>query len=309
MMFSVMNKTDDIDEMICIASTNDGPVTASGVIDVIHGNLNLALPENNEETDVSIKCIQYNVESEREVVARAFSEKISYRPLACDKRSFQPGYYDNITNLWHDACSGNRPIELIPVMREEEGPAQLNADNCPMLADIQKDIWVSFIGDSVTRQFIINGLSGIMGDRACRERNCNVPKNVASWQTHRNNVHDWMLVAISDPQRQYKIWLSYTFDFIIGEGETEAARHFDKPFTWGDFMRLRNDGPRDDDPQFPPEKSPDIVFYSGGYHASKMTAQQYGAAIEEALHQYQGALKEHNVPMPQFHLMLNMMVS
>jgi hypothetical protein len=40
-----------------------------------------------------------------------------------------------------------------------------------------------------------------------------------------------------------------------------------------------------------------------------MTTQQYGAAIEEALHQNQGALKEHNVPMPQFHLMLNIMVS
>ena len=74
-------------------------------------------------------------------------------------------------------------------------------------------------------------------------------------------------------------------------------------------MHLRNDGPRDDDPQLPPEKIPDIVFYSWGYHASTMTAHQYGAAIEEALHQYQGALKEHNVPMPQFHLVLNMMVS
>jgi hypothetical protein len=74
-------------------------------------------------------------------------------------------------------------------------------------------------------------------------------------------------------------------------------------------MHLRNNGPRDDDPQLPPEKIPDIVFYSWGYHASTMTAHQYGAAIEEALHQYQGALKEHNVPMPQFHLVLNMMVS
>jgi hypothetical protein len=40
-----------------------------------------------------------------------------------------------------------------------------------------------------------------------------------------------------------------------------------------------------------------------------MTTQQYGAAIEEALHQNQGALKEHNVPMPQFYLMLNITVS
>jgi hypothetical protein len=132
-----------------------------------------------------------------------------------------------------------------------------------------------------------------------------VPKNVASWYTHRNNNYDWLLVAIGDPQRQYKIWLSYTFDYIFGEGETKAARHFDNPFMWGEFMSLRNDGPREDDPQFPPEKSPDILFYSGGYHASTMTASQYGAAIEEALHQYQGALKDHHVQMPQFHLMLN----
>ena len=131
MMFSIMNMT-DIGKMICIASTNDGLVTASGVIDVIYGNLNFALPENNVEKGENIKCIQYNVESKREVFARRSSEKIHYKPLACDKRSVQPGYYDNITDLWHDACSGNRPIELIPIMQHEEGLALLNAENCPM---------------------------------------------------------------------------------------------------------------------------------------------------------------------------------
>ena len=46
-----------------------------------------------------------------------------------------------------------------------------------------------------------------------------------------------------------------------------------------------------------------------GYHASTLTSSQYGAAVEEALVQYQDASKAHNVPMPQFHLLLNIMVS
>jgi len=77
--------------------------------------------------------------------------------------------------------------------------------------------------------------------------------------------------------------------------------HFEKPFTWGDFVRLRKAGPSDDDPQFLFEKMPDIaLFYSGGYHASTLTSSQYGEAVEEALVQYQDASKAHNVPMPQF---------
>ena len=149
-----------------------------------------------------------------------------------------------------------------------------------------------------------------MGDKACRDsKGCKVPSNVASWSSGRNGK-DWTLVALGNPQSK-KIWITYTFDFIIEGGELNPGwhGHFEKPFTWGDFVRLRKDGPRNDDPQFLFEKMPDIVFYSGGYHASTLTSSQYGAAVEEALVQYQDASKAHNVPMPQFHLLLNIMVS
>ena len=87
MIFSVMNKT-DIGKMICIASTNDGPVTASEVIDVIQGNLNLALPENNEETDLNIKCIQYKVEPEREMLQGDEARRLATNPLLVTRDPF-----------------------------------------------------------------------------------------------------------------------------------------------------------------------------------------------------------------------------
>ena len=305
------NSTINGDDEICITAVEDGMMTASVVVDVNTGYMELALPENYK-TNVSTECIQYNEKMEREEVTRAFSSEFQYRFNACDRKFFQPGYYDHSTGFWHDACTGtgSQPIQSVAIMAEKVGPPLLTADNCPILSSIEKDMWVSFIGDSVTRQYVVYGLSGIVGDKACRDsRGCMVPSNVASWSSGRNG-NDWTLVALGNPQSR-KIWITYTFDFIIEGGELNPGwhGHFEKPFTWGDFVRLRKAGPSDDDPQFLFEKMPDIVFYSGGYHASTLTSSQYGAAVEEALVQYQDASKAHNVPMPQFHLLLNIMVS
>ena len=135
---------------------------------------------------------------------------------------------------------------------------------------------------------------------------------MSSWRTGRNdNIPDWSLFRVVGPQGR-KIWFSRTFDFVIKPGESKSDcfhGHVEKPFTWGDFVRLREAGPADDDPQFLPDKMPDIVFYSGGYHAAFLTPDKYGAAVEETLIQYHETSKAHNVPMPQFHLLLNVMVS
>jgi hypothetical protein len=184
-------------------------------------------------------------------------------------------------------------------MMEKKGePALLTAESCPLLSSIENDIWVSFIGDSVTREYFYHGVSD---------------KEVNTWRTGRNkNRPDWSLFSVGGPQSR-KIWFSHTFDYIsfIRGGESHQGWNgkFEKPFTWGDFVRLREAGPRDDDPQFPFDKMPNIIFYSGGYHASPLTFNRYGAAVEEALIQYHDASKAHNVPMPQFHLLLNIMVS
>lgn len=284
------------EEMICIASVDDGTVTAAGVVDVTTGYLNLSLPENYE-ANVTVECSQYDEQSGFEEVVRAFSEKIRHEtPVVCDERSFQPGYFDHGTNLWYDACTDNHPPESLTIVQEEGGPQPLlNADNCPKLADMKEDVWVSFMGDSVTRQYFQKSLHGIMGT------------DVLSWQTGRAGKYiDFILVAIGDPQCSRKVWFSFTFDYAVAHDEEEAKTP-EKPFTWGDFVRLRKDGPRYDDPQFLTEKRPDIVFYSGGYHASHLNASQYGAAIEGELNRYQDAF--HNISMPPFHLMLNIMVS
>lgn len=286
------------EEMICIASVDDGTVTAAGVVDVTTGYLNLSLPENYE-ANVTVECSQYDEQSGFEEVVRAFSEKIRHEtPVVCDERSFQPGYFDHGTNLWYDACTDNHPPESLTIVQEEGGPQPLlNADNCPKLADMKEDVWVSFMGDSVTRQYFQKGLLGIVGTE------------VLSWQTGRAGKYiDFILVAIGDPQCSRKVWFSFTFDYAVAHDEEEAKTP-EKPFTWGDFVRLRKDGPRYDDPQFLTEKRPDIVFYSGGYHASHLNASQYGAAIEGELNRYQDAFEGHNISMPPFHLMLNIMVS
>jgi hypothetical protein len=285
------------EEMICIAAVDDGTVTAAGVVDVTTGYLNLLLPENYE-ANVTVECSQYNEQRGFEEVVRAFSEKIRYEtPVFCDERFFQPGYFDHNNSLWYDACTGNQPPASLTLVQEKGGPQPLlNADNCPKLADIKEDTWVSFLGDSVTRQYFHKGLHGIVGT------------DVVSWQTGRAGKYpDFILVSIGDPQCDHKVWFSFTFDYAITYEEGDTI--LEKPLTWGDFMRLRKDGPRDDDPQFQTEKSPDIVFYGGGYHASYLNASQYGAAIEGALTRYQDAFNGHNVSMPPFHFMLNIMVS
>jgi hypothetical protein len=285
------------EEMICIAAVDDGTVTAAGVVDVTTGYLNLALPANYE-ANVSVECSQYNEQRGFEEIVRAFSEKIRYEtPVACDERSFQPGYFYHNTNLWYDSCTGNQPPESLAIVQEKGGPQPLlNADNCPKLADIKEDIWVSFMADSVTRQYFQKGLYGIEGT------------DVAYWQTGRAGKYiDFILVAIGDKHCSHKVWFSFTFDYAVVY--EEGMRLKEQPFTWGDFIRLRKDGPRDDDPQFLTEKRPDIVFYSGGYHASHLNASQYGAAIVGDLNRYQDAFKGHNISIPPFHLMLNIMVS
>jgi hypothetical protein len=281
---STMN---DVYDEICIAAVDDGMITASAVVDVTSsGYMELALPYSYE-TNASTECIHFNKLMGHEEITRVFHSKIrrSKQLDACDIKVFQPGYYDHSTGFWHDTCTSSQPIRQLPTTEE----------SCPMLSRIENDVWVSIIGDSVTRQFLYYHTSD---------------KEVRSWTIGRTSGTDCFLFAIGG-QKSRKIWLLYTFDFIIegGESSPDWHGHMEKPLTWGDFIRLRGAGPRDDDPLFSFDKMPDIVFYSGGYHASTLTSSQYGAAVEEVVIQYHDASKAYNVPMPQFHLLLNIMVS
>ena len=136
---------------ICIAAVEDGMITASAVVDdVTTSYMALALPDNYE-TDVRTECMHFNEQKGREEITRAFSSKVQYRQLiACDRKVFQPGYYDHSTGFWHDTCTGSQPIQPDVITMEKKGlPALLTAESCPALSSIENDIWVSFIGDSV----------------------------------------------------------------------------------------------------------------------------------------------------------------
>lgn len=69
--------------------------------------------------------------------------------------------------------------------------------------------------------------------------------------------------------------------------------------TWADFVSLRNEDPRDDDPIFSGDKIPDAVIISPGYHSSHMNAQTYGLTL--------GKYLDHLNPDLSVHVSLNMM--
>ena len=69
-------------------------------------------------------------------------------------------------------------------------------------------------------------------------------------------------------------------------------------------MSERKEGPRVHDPGFEKGRTPDILFWSPGYHTTKLNASAYGDSIDGILDRWQDAI---DGPMPQMHLMLNMM--
>ena len=63
---------------------------------------------------------------------------------------------------------------------------------------------------------------------------------------------------------------------------------WDIPQTWDDFVSLRNEDPRADDPNFSSSgnKVPDAVIFSPGYHSSHISAQTYGQSLHRYLDHY-----------------------
>ena len=76
-------------------------------------------------------------------------------------------------------------------------------------------------------------------------------------------------------------------------------REVDIPYTWGDFVEQRGEGPRADDLRFPADRVPDVVFFSPGYHASMLKSTAYGDMTERILAGWRDALRERHYGAPR----------
>lgn len=285
------------DDKLCIALVDDGDIKTASVISE-DGQFRMSLPENHE-AQLSMECTEYTrvqMAEEESVVSATYTEEGGvmkqggYYELPsgyCDRKYFRPGHYSQRIDhgTWIDHCTG-RQLSTRRVNNESE--SLLAEDKCPIVAHKKETIWVSFIGDSMTRMLFKNGLDEI---------GLSTKRFITSWGSQRSGNPYYYLA-----QQTEKVWFSYMFNFIVPE--SGGQMNWQVPFTWGDFIEMRGEGPRDDDPNFPNDKVPDIVFFSPGYHASVLNSHAYGAAIERTLSQWQDT---HNAHIPHLHLMLNMM--
>jgi len=276
----------DEEDSICIATVDDGKVLSVAVIEE-NGRLDMALPKGHEAV-AAVQCTSY-AENPIGLAGAKRDAPLRYQPpRPCDPKSFRPGYYDKKRGTWHDACTGkaSKPAGPSPY----RGNGILSTAKCPIM-DQRKDLWISFVGDSVHRQ-IFMGLF-------CPD----VLSSSVYLRWRNRSGGSSMLHGISDGTRQ--IWLSFSFNFLY---HSPPAEYFPLQYTWGEFVRERKWGPHNSrDPPWPPDRVPDTVFYSPGYHASKLNATTYGAVLEGVLATWQATMEENGAPMPALHLMLNMM--
>lgn len=305
-------------DTICIAKVNDGDINSASVVEE-NGSFDLSLPRDHE-TKIDIECTEYariqpaDEDGDERNVNNNYESPVSgtythegfvkqggeHEPQNCHAKYFRPGYFDKQTSTWHDHCTGRWVDVSAARARYDEKSgleSPLTKNNCPYVARKKDPIWISFIGDSVTRQIYTQGLE----ERGFKLKH----------QTWKGPMFFLAQVIIDDDSEEktsppQEVWLSYRFAFV-SEGKMDGT-WWQIPYTWGDFMEQRGEGPRDDDPNFPISKIPDIVFFSPGYRASVMNAAAYGSITERLLDQWQATLDVYyNAPMPEVHLMLNMM--
>ncbi|KAL9189908.1 hypothetical protein ACHAXT_009583 [Thalassiosira profunda] len=295
---------------MCTALVADGHISSAAIANA-KGEFALALPPGYAAratvecttTDPATGTMKVESRKEREFVGE---EEVK----GCDSRpSFRPGYFDHSTGKWHDQCSSfvsnTRTID--------EGDTALSPDRCPLTSAQQttgKDLWIHLVGDSVTRGIAIHGLT--QAGVALQLR------NVHHWHTGRS-FPDTLLRGIPVGEDGKKVWISFQFDHLGDHLHGGASMDHPVARTWGEFLERRStaaaQGGRNrlgsptntaDDPDFANDRTPDVVYWSPGYHASKATAEQYGAGMETALNEWKGKMEEMGTRMPRMHIPLNM---
>lgn len=276
------------EDRICIAIVDDATVLSATVVHE-SGHLDVALPEGHE-TSAAVPCTSY-AHDPSGLASAEYTTALMYKPLPhCDPKSFRPGYYNKQLLTWNDACTGK--VTNTAVRSQYARKALLSADTCPIRSQ-ERDLWVSFVGDSVHRLFFQS-----LWRRAGNHMRYTTHMK---WMRGRNAEHpDFLLYRIGRFGR--RVWLSFTYSFLSDAWQL--------PYTWGDFVLERKQGRRrrhPSDPKWPLKRVPDVVFYSPGYHASKLDASTYGIGLEEILRKWQETIQGHGATMPAMHLMLNMM--
>ena len=277
--------------------------------------MNLALPPHYE-TEMNVNCTKTNqvtgvvttdTTNSNYIINRQVKggvRAIDLDEFDCNTKSFQPGYYNHETNTWHDRCNGlqidtnfrNVPSSTMFTPIQSYGP-------CPLLDHREDDIWVSIIGDSVTRMILLNGLKWSHIEYKTWD-----PYGVLGF----GNAETFIMAAVPTTTNQ-RIWFTFTFEFMTTkEGQIivkDPPDHLvvDMPHTWGDFVTLRGQGIDTNDPGFPMEKVPDTVIFNPGYHASDMNAEEFGVHLNDVLLQWQQTMIERNLQIPPIHITLNML--
>lgn len=212
----------------------------------------------------------------------------------CDPLFFQPGYYDREASTWHDHCSGRQTSLADPVTRTDDAPALLAPGRCPLVAE-RRVVWVHFVGDSVTRGFFLHGMlqAGVSLES----------ERTRAWGTQ---LAAYRLGMKGDAEHQ--TWFSFQFSFI-NRNYSARKNHRDNykrraARTWGDFVQQRGQEPDEHDPGFARERTPDVVFYGPGYHASTRSATWYGKALAAELRWWGRVAAP---PSTAFHVLLNVM--
>jgi hypothetical protein len=321
---------ESISKVLCIASfpkDNEQNITAASVIH--RGEyVNLALPPSNQSTKLDVECTK--TDPQTGTVTRVSTDTVDSpifkgddddedgKSLLCDHKSFQPGYYDHTKQEWHDVCGRtvrDSNSNLFDILINK-----WNSGSCPTLSNKQgsdvttsdtnqegdrDDIWISVMGDSVTRSIFINNLSltdGMLSYRTWDPREQPSPSTDMIYHMHRlaKNIKFIQASLVLSPQQT--VHFTYAFKHVLSIQE---------PHTWEDWISIRKEGLHEDDPNFSRDRLPDVVVYSPGYHSSHLSADEFGTTLDGVLSKFELAFNgnSQDAPAPQVpvHVMLNMM--
>lgn len=347
---------ESISKVLCIASfpKDDGQkISAASVIH--HGEyVNLALPPSNQSTKLDVKCTK--TDPQTGTVTRVLTDTVDSpifkgdgdedgKSLLCDHKSFQPGYYDHTKQEWHDVCGRtvrDSNSNLFDILINK-----WNSGSCPTLSNNKQgsdittsdtnqegdrdDIWISVMGDSVTRSTFINNLSltdGMISYRTWDPREQPSPSTDMIYHMHRlaKNIKFIQASLVLSPQQTVHFTFAFKYMCDIGfedpkekpspsivsnTAECFSNRTFQEPHTWEDWISIRKEGLREDDPNFSSDRLPNAVIYSPGYHSSHLSADEFGTTLDGVLSKFELAFNgdSQDAPAPQVpvHVMLNMM--
>jgi len=303
---------------LCISSVRNGNISTASVIGEDGRYVNLALPTSHS-TEMNIECTTTNqktgevttVHSENDGVAGKITSRRLMVNNGCAQKSFQPGWYDHTTNFWHDSCGRSidttsyQEYTIFDMILEK-----YTSNSCPNLSQREGDIWISLIGDSVNRGIFLNG---VLQFKELKEKYAEMLTTYQTWDAYggiapitleENNFGNHMpfILAGLKVSPSLTVWITYTFTYL--NPSSADGLEAKVPSTWHDFMQLRGEGPREDDPSFSLETVPGQIVFNPGYHSSHVNANQFGYNVNKVMNHFSAKQEETGVHTP-VHVTLN----